>query len=126
MDLVRHVGGDEWAFRIVARAYEILSAAPPARPQPQAPPTWEEAPDTGRIRPGVQDKDVLAKQQTVLQRATQLPVTEFPVGADARGAGLTAGSDREPPTRLVNRLWIADGGANRLSYLQFAPSAADH
>jgi virginiamycin B lyase len=52
--------------------------------------------------------------------------TELPVGADARGAGLTAGSDREPPTRLANRLWIADGGANRLSYLQFAPAAADH
>ncbi len=52
-------------------------------------------------------------------------VTEFPTGADARGAGLSAGSDREPPTRLVNRLWIADGGANRLSYLQFAPSAAN-
>jgi len=53
-------------------------------------------------------------------------VTEFPAGADGRGAGLTAGSDREPPTRLVNRLWIADGGANRLSYLQFAPPAAEH
>jgi virginiamycin B lyase len=53
-------------------------------------------------------------------------VTEFPTGPDTRGAGLTAGSDREPPTRLVNRLWIADGGANRLSYLQFAPPAADH
>jgi virginiamycin B lyase len=53
-------------------------------------------------------------------------VTEFPTGPDTRAAGLTAGSDREPPTRLVNRLWIADGGANRLSYLQFAPPAADH
>jgi virginiamycin B lyase len=53
-------------------------------------------------------------------------VSEFPAGADARGAGLTAGSDREPPTRIVNRLWIADGGANRLSYLQFTPPAADH
>lgn len=51
-------------------------------------------------------------------------VSEQSVGADARGAGLSAGSDREPPTRLVNRLWIADGGANRLSYLQFAPAAA--
>jgi hypothetical protein len=51
-------------------------------------------------------------------------VTEFSAGADARGAGLSAGSDREPPTRLVNRLWIADGGANRLSYLQFAPPIA--
>ncbi|HEX3836264.1 MAG TPA: hypothetical protein VHW25_04810 [Steroidobacteraceae bacterium] len=53
-------------------------------------------------------------------------VTEYPIGADARAAGLTAGSDREPPTRLVNRLWLADAGANRLSYLQFTPPSADH
>ncbi len=53
-------------------------------------------------------------------------VTEFPTSPDTRGVGLTAGSDREPPTRLANRLWIADGGANRLSYLQFAPPATDH
>ena len=46
-------------------------------------------------------------------------ITELSVGADTRGAGLSAGSDREPPTRLINRLWIADGGANRLTYLQF-------
>ncbi|MEJ0008788.1 MAG: hypothetical protein WDM77_21100 [Steroidobacteraceae bacterium] len=48
-------------------------------------------------------------------------VTEFPAGADGRTVGLSAGSDREPPTRLVNRLWFADG-ANRISYLQFRPS----
>jgi virginiamycin B lyase len=53
-------------------------------------------------------------------------VSEFPAGADTRGAGLSAGSDREPPTRLVNRLWFADGGANHISYLQFAPPVADH
>ncbi|HTY93550.1 MAG TPA: hypothetical protein VMC02_06665 [Steroidobacteraceae bacterium] len=47
-------------------------------------------------------------------------VTEFPAGADSRGAGLSAGSDREPPTRLINRLWFADGGANHIGYLQFA------
>ncbi len=35
------------------------------------------------------------------------------------------GSDREPPTRLVNRLWFADGGANRISYLQFVPPASE-
>ena len=53
-------------------------------------------------------------------------VTEFPAGADTRGAGLSAGSDRAPPTRLVNRLWFADGGANHISYLQFTPPATDH
>lgn len=52
-------------------------------------------------------------------------ITEFPAGAGARVAGLSAGSDREPPARLVNRLWLADGGANRLSYLQFTPATAD-
>ncbi len=50
-------------------------------------------------------------------------ITEMPAGPDGRGAGLSAGSDREPPTRLVNRLWIADGGGNRLSYLQFISAA---
>jgi virginiamycin B lyase len=53
-------------------------------------------------------------------------VNEFSAGADARGAGLSAGSDRQPPRRLVNRLWIADSGGNRISYLQFAPPAAGH
>jgi virginiamycin B lyase len=53
-------------------------------------------------------------------------VTEFAAGDEARAAGLSAGSDREPPTRLVNRLWFADGGANHIGYLQFTPAAADH
>jgi hypothetical protein len=33
--------------------------------------------------------------------------------------GLSAGSDRQPPQRLVNRLWWADGAQNQLSYLAF-------
>jgi virginiamycin B lyase len=53
-------------------------------------------------------------------------ITEFSAGADARCVGLSAGSDREPPTRLVNRLWMADGGANRIAYIQFTPPAAAH
>jgi virginiamycin B lyase len=52
-------------------------------------------------------------------------ISEIQAGADFRGAGLSAGSDREPPLRLINRLWFADGGANHISYLQFAPPAAD-
>jgi virginiamycin B lyase len=51
-------------------------------------------------------------------------VTEFPAGEAARGSGLSAGSDREPPLRLVNRLWFADGGANHIGYLQFTPAAS--
>jgi virginiamycin B lyase len=47
-------------------------------------------------------------------------ITEFPIGADgARAVGLSAGSDRQPPERLTNRLWFADGGANRIAYLSF-------
>jgi curved DNA-binding protein CbpA len=62
-------GGDEWAFRVVVRAYEILSTAPATareshtRPQePAASPRPHTAPRPGasssadRIRPGIQDK----------------------------------------------------------------------
>jgi streptogramin lyase len=46
-------------------------------------------------------------------------ITEISVGEGARAVGLTAGSDRQPPARLVNRLWFADGGRNAVSYLRF-------
>jgi virginiamycin B lyase len=47
-------------------------------------------------------------------------VTEFDMPAANAGAtGLTAGSDRCPPTRLTTRLWIAEGGANKIAYLNF-------
>lgn len=46
-------------------------------------------------------------------------ITEFPLGEGSRGAGLSAGSDRQLPTRLVDRLYVADGGANRIAYLEF-------
>jgi virginiamycin B lyase len=72
------------------------------------------------------DHNVWYSRGAMLGRVTPAGViTEFPVGADARAVGLSAGSDREPPTRLVNRLWFADGGANRISYLQFVPKTAD-
>lgn len=48
-------------------------------------------------------------------------ITEFPLGEGSRGAGLSAGSDRQPPGRLVNRLYVADGGANRIAWLEFTP-----
>ena len=51
-------------------------------------------------------------------------ITEFQLGAGSRGAGLSAGSDRQPPTRLVDRLYIADGGANRIAWLLFVPREA--
>jgi virginiamycin B lyase len=47
-------------------------------------------------------------------------MTPFPLpGGNAGGTGLTAGSDRQPPARLTNRLWIAQSGANTLAYLSF-------
>ena len=46
-------------------------------------------------------------------------ITEFPLPAGARGIGLTAGSDRQPPHRLANRLWYADGAGNKIAYLEF-------
>jgi virginiamycin B lyase len=47
-------------------------------------------------------------------------ITEFPLpGPNAGGTGLTAGSDRQPPRRLSNRLWVAQSGGNKLSYLEF-------
>lgn len=46
-------------------------------------------------------------------------ITEFPLAPNARGVGLTAGSDRQPPERITNRLWYADGNGNKLGYLRF-------
>jgi virginiamycin B lyase len=68
------------------------------------------------------DRNLWYTRGATLGRVTPAGViTEFSSGADGRSVGLSAGSDREPPTRLVNRLWFADGGANRISYLQFVP-----
>jgi hypothetical protein len=52
-------GGDEWAFRIVVRAYESLAESrearrvPPARPSPTS--TSYSSQDTGQVRQGVHD-----------------------------------------------------------------------
>jgi virginiamycin B lyase len=73
------------------------------------------------------DRNLWYTRGATLGRVTPAGVvTEFSAGADARAVGLSAGSDREPPTRLVNRLWFADGGANHISYLQFTPDTTDH
>jgi virginiamycin B lyase len=50
-------------------------------------------------------------------------ITEFELGEAVRGSGLSAGADRQPPRTLVNRLYVADGGGNRIAYLEFAPPA---
>jgi hypothetical protein len=47
-------------------------------------------------------------------------VTEFPLPAPNVGAtGITAGSDRQPPKRLTNRLWFTESAANKLAYMEF-------
>lgn len=48
-------------------------------------------------------------------------IVEYPLEEGARGSGLSAGSDRRPPDRLVNRLYVADSGGNRIAWLEFAP-----
>jgi len=71
------------------------------------------------------DRNIWYTRGATLGKVTpQGVITEVSSGADARAVGLSAGSDREPPRRLVNRLWFADGGANRISYLQFVPPAS--
>jgi virginiamycin B lyase len=50
-------------------------------------------------------------------------ITELALGEGVRGSGLSAGSDRQPPARLGSRLYVADGGGNRIVWLQFAAPA---
>jgi virginiamycin B lyase len=45
--------------------------------------------------------------------------TDVDLGPGSRGSGLSAGADRQPPKRLVNRLYVADGGGNRIVWLSF-------
>ncbi|WP_152050420.1 J domain-containing protein [Tautonia marina] len=66
------VGGDEWAFRIVVRAYELLTQRTPEVVSPPSPydfddpdldhdphaaPSRDWAAESERVRPGVRDKD---------------------------------------------------------------------
>lgn len=48
-------------------------------------------------------------------------ITEFPISADGSGraVGVSAGSDRQPPDRLVNRLYVTDPAGSRLVYFRF-------
>jgi virginiamycin B lyase len=46
-------------------------------------------------------------------------ITELPISSGGRAVGLSAGSDRQPPQRLTNRLWIALSAGNSLAYLDF-------
>jgi virginiamycin B lyase len=65
------------------------------------------------------DRNIWYSRGSALGRVTpEGQITEFPL-AGALAVGLSAGSDRQPPRRLVNRLWFTDGRGNRISYLQF-------
>jgi virginiamycin B lyase len=46
-------------------------------------------------------------------------ITEVPMPPNSGGTGLTAGSDRQPPRRISNRLWVASSGGNKLLFLTF-------
>jgi streptogramin lyase len=48
-------------------------------------------------------------------------ISELRLGEGVRAVGLSAGSDREPPRRLTNRLYFADGAGNRICHLAFRP-----
>jgi virginiamycin B lyase len=66
------------------------------------------------------DRNVWYTKGAALGRVTpDGTITEFPLPANARGVGLTAGSDRQPPARLVDRLWYADATGNKIGYLHF-------
>jgi virginiamycin B lyase len=66
------------------------------------------------------DRNVWYTKGAALGRVTPDGViTEFPLAPNARGVGLTAGSDRQPPERITNRLWYADGNGNKIGYLHF-------
>lgn len=70
------------------------------------------------------DRNVWFTQGASLGRVTREGgITLFPLPDGARGSGLSAGSDRQPPHRLLDRLYVADGGGNRILYLQFAAAA---
>jgi virginiamycin B lyase len=66
------------------------------------------------------DRNVWYTKGAALGRvAANGAITEFPLPQNARAVGLTAGSDRQPPERLANRLWYADGNGNKIAYLAF-------
>jgi virginiamycin B lyase len=67
------------------------------------------------------DRNIWYTRGGALGRVTpQGVITEFDLPSpNGRAVGLTAGSDRRPPERLTDRLWFADGGANKISYMVF-------
>jgi virginiamycin B lyase len=64
------------------------------------------------------DRNIWFSKGATLGRVTPDGViTEFPIPAAA--TGLTAGSDRQPPNRLTNRLWFTQSGGNKIAFIGF-------
>ena len=65
------------------------------------------------------DRNIWYTKGNVVGRVTpEGAITELTLPSNG-ATGLTAGSDRQPPARLTNRLWIAMSAANALAYLEF-------
>ncbi len=67
------------------------------------------------------DRNIWYTKNAALGRVTiEGEIVEFSVATGgARTVGITAGSDRQPPLHLTNRLWFTDPQNNRIGYLQF-------
>ena len=66
------------------------------------------------------DRNVWYTKGGVLGRVTpEGVITELPAGEGARAVGLSAGSDRRPPDRFSNRLWVAESAGNKIAFLNF-------
>jgi virginiamycin B lyase len=66
------------------------------------------------------DRNIWFTKGGVVGRVTpEGTITEVPMPPNSGGTGLTAGSDRQPPRRLSNRLWVASAGGNKLLFLTF-------
>ena len=66
------------------------------------------------------DRNVWFTQGSKVERITSDGrFSGIELGQGSRGVGLSAGADRQPPAKLVNRLYVADGGANRIVWLEF-------
>jgi hypothetical protein len=64
------------------------------------------------------DRNIWYTKGNAIGRVTPAgAITEFDLPGG--GTGLTAGSDRRPPDRLVDRLWIAQAGANAIASMSF-------
>jgi streptogramin lyase len=81
-------------------------------------PSKEGAPINIAVGP---DRNIWYTKPNALGRVTpEGVITEFPLtGPMSRPVGLSAGADRQPPKRLSDRLWYADGGLNAIGWLGF-------